>query len=66
MLAAAGIRAEDKLIKSILRLNKRFGIYHTADMLNDSKNLLGKCMDKREKNLVSDFLTLWEEKEDGI
>lgn len=66
MLAAAGIRAEDKLIKSILRLNKRFGIYHTADMLNDSKNLLGKCMDKREKNLVADFLTLWEEKEDGI
>ena len=66
MLAAAGIRADGKLIKSILRLNKKFGIYHTADMLNDSEALLGKCTDKREESLVSDFLALWEERRNGI
>ena len=66
MLAVAGIRADDKLIKSILRLNKKFGIYHTADMLNNSEALLGKCTDKREESLVSDFLALWEEKRNGI
>ena len=66
MLAAAGIRADGKLIKSIFRLNKKFGIYHTADMLNDSEALLGKCTDKRDESLVSDFLALWEEKRNGI
>lgn len=66
MLTTAGIRSDDKLIKSIFRLNKKFGVYHTADMLNDSENLFGKCTDKREKNLVADFLALWEKKEDGI
>ena len=66
MLTAAGIRSDDKLIKSIFRLNKKFGVYHTADLLNDSENLFGKCTDKREKNLVADFLALWEKKEDGI
>ena len=66
MLAVAGIRADDKLIKSILRLNKKFGIYHTADMLNNSEALLGKCTDKRKESLVSDFLALWEKKRNGI
>jgi hypothetical protein len=66
MLVAAGIQADKKLINFILRLNKKFGIYHTVDMLNESEALLGKCADKREKNLVRDFLVLWEEKENGI
>lgn len=66
MLAAAGIWVDDKLIQSILRLNKKFGIYHTADMLNDSEALLGECTDKREESLVSDFLALWEKKRNGI
>lgn len=66
MLAAAGIQADEKLIKSVIRLNKKFGRYHTLDMLNDSEALLEKCTDKREKNLVTDFLALWEGKEDGI
>lgn len=66
MLAAAGIHADKKLLNLIFQLNKKFGIYHTVDMLNDNEALLGKCADKREKNLVSDFLTLWEKKEDGI
>lgn len=65
MLAAAGIHADEKLIKSVLRLNKKFGVYHTMDMLNDSAALLEKCTDKREKSLVTDFLALWNKKEDG-
>lgn len=59
MLAATGIHTDEKLIKSILRLNKKFGRYHTPDMLNDNEALLEKCTDKREKNLVMDFLVLW-------
>lgn len=59
MFAAVGIHADEKLIKSVLRLNKKFGRYHTLDMLNDREALLEKCMDKREKALVSDFFALW-------
>lgn len=66
MLAAAGIQTDEKLVKSILRLNKKFGIYHTTDMLHDKEALLGKCTDKREKSLVTEFLALWEGKEDGV
>lgn len=66
MLTAAGIQADVKLIKLILRLNKKFGVYHTTDMLNDREALLGKCTDKREENLVTDFLTLWEKQQDSI
>ncbi|MCH5248379.1 MAG: hypothetical protein J1E98_00530 [Lachnospiraceae bacterium] len=65
MLAAAGIQADEKLIKSVIRLNKKFGRYHTLDMLIDSEAFLKKCTDKREKNPVTDFLALWEGKEDG-
>ncbi len=61
MFAAAGIHAGEKLIKSVLRLNKKFGRYHTLNMLNDRETLLEKCTDKREKALVTDFLALWEE-----
>ena len=32
------------------------------DMLNDGAGLLAKCVDKREKVLVSDFFALWEER----
>ncbi len=41
-------------------------LVHEMDMLNDSAALLEKCTDKREKNLVTDFLALWKKKEDGI
>lgn len=60
MLLSVNRKADEKLIKAILRLNKKFGVYHTADMLNDKEVLLGKCTDKRERALVSDFLSLWE------
>ena len=49
MFAAAGIHADERLIKSVLRLNKKFGRYHTLDLLNDGKALLEKCTDKRGK-----------------
>lgn len=66
MLWAGGIRADEKLVTEIVKVNLKFGIYHTIDMLNDGEGLLAKCMDKREKALVSDFLALWEKKENGI
>lgn len=62
MLAAADMQAGEKLIKAILRLNKKFGTYHTLELLEDKEALMGKCTDKREKALVKDFLALWEEK----
>ncbi len=66
MLRAGGIRADEKLVTKIVKVNLKFGIYHTMDMLNDGAGLLAKCTDKREKALVSDFLTLWEERRNGI
>lgn len=62
MLQAGGIGADEKLVTEIVKVNLKFGIYHTMDMLNDGAGLLAKCMDKREKALVSDFLALWEER----
>ncbi len=66
MLLAGGIGADEKLVTEIVKVNLKFGIYHTMDMLNDRAGLLAKCMDKREKALVSDFLALWEERRNGI
>ena len=48
------------MIKAIMRLNKKFGVFHTMDMLGDREALFRKCTDKREMALVSDFLSLWE------
>lgn len=62
MLAAESIPTNEKLIKAVLRLNKKFGVYHTLDMLNDKETLIQKYTDKREKALVMDFLALWEKK----
>ncbi|MBD5474950.1 MAG: hypothetical protein HDR17_03040 [Lachnospiraceae bacterium] len=66
MLWAGGIEADEKLVTKIVKVNLKFGIYHTMDMLNDSAGLFAKCTDKREKSLVSDFLALWEERRSGI
>lgn len=63
MLRAGGIGADEKLVTEIVKVNLKFGIYHTMDMLNDGAGLLAKCVDKREKALVLDFLALWEKKE---
>ena len=66
MLRASGIGADEKLVTEIVKVNLKFGIYHTMDMLNDEAGLLVKCRDKREKALVSDFLALLEERRNGI
>ena len=59
MLREAGIEANDELLKYILRLNVRFGEYHTTDMLSDAEKLMKKCRSKRDEILVKDFITLW-------
>lgn len=60
MLAGAGMEADDKLLKAVLRLNVKFGEYHTLDMLSDTEQLMSKCRNKREEALVKDFISLWE------
>lgn len=59
MLLAAKIPTNEKLIKSVFRLNQKFGEYHTADMLSDSEQLMKKCRNKRDEALVRDFISLW-------
>ncbi len=59
MLLAAKIPTNEKLIKSVFRLNQKFGEYHTADMLSDSEQLMKKCRNKRDEALVKDFISLW-------
>lgn len=66
MLLAGGIAADEKLVTEIVKVNLKFGVYHTMDMLNDEARLLAKCTDKREKALVSDFLALLKERRNGI
>lgn len=60
MLSRAGIKSSEKIIKMILKLNTKFGTYHTIDMLNDPDSLLSQCSNKREETLVKDFLKLWQ------
>lgn len=60
MLEAAGLNYTEKLLKMILRLNIKFGKYHSIDMLNDTEALSRQCSNPREQNLVTDFLKLWE------
>ena len=66
MLTETGIEADEKLIKYILRLNVKFGEYHTPDMLLDAEHLIKKCRNKRDEALVKDFISLWKEWIDGI
>ena len=62
MFAGAGIEADDKLLKAVLRLNVKFGEYHTIEMLSDTEQLMNRCRDKREETLVKDFIRLWKHK----
>lgn len=66
MLGADGIDENVKLVKAIFRINQRFGIYHTMEMLSDSEALMEKCRDKRDEALVKDFISLWRQSKDGI
>ena len=66
MLEADGIEENVKLVKAIFRINQRFGIYHTMEMLSDTEKLMEKCRDKRDEALVKDFISLWRQSRDGI
>ncbi len=66
MLEEAGIDTDGELLKFILRLNVRFGEYHTLDMLSDTETLMRKCRDKRDEALVKEFISLWRRWNDGI
>lgn len=59
MLESAEISRSEMLVKTVFRLNQRFGEYHTLDMLTDEEQLLKKCRDKRDEILVKDFISLW-------
>lgn len=59
MLITANIPPTNKLLKSIFRLNQKFGSYHTLNMLSDTDQLMNKCRNKREEALVKDFIRLW-------
>lgn len=59
MLKGVDIDTDRELLKYILRLNVRFGEYHTLDMLSDTETLMRKCRDKRDEALVKEFIRLW-------
>lgn len=62
MLMNVGIQADDKLLRSILKLNQKFGVYHTIEMLIDIEQLMGKCHNNIEESLVRDFYDMWKHK----
>ena len=62
MLSGAGIVTDDKLLKTIIKLNVKFGKYHTLEMLSDFEQLLKACSDKREEELVKKFIQMWRQK----
>lgn len=66
MLGTDGIEENVKLVKAIFRINQRFGIYHTMEMLSDTEMLMEKCRDKRDEALIKDFISLWRLSKDGI
>ena len=66
MLISGGVKPEKKLVRYIMKLNVRFGEYHTLDMVSDTEQLMKKCKGKRDEALVKDFIDLCEKRKDGI
>lgn len=64
MLVANKIEPEQKLVRYIMKLNVKFGEYHTLDMLSDGDRLINKCRNKRDEALVKDFVRLWKERKE--
>lgn len=64
MMQTAGSDYTEKILKMILRINIKFGKYHTIEMLNDTEALIHQCTNPREKKLVTDFLKLWKAAKD--
>lgn len=69
MLIAEGIEIDDKLIDEIIKVNLKFGKYHSLQELKKQSVMLAKCEDKREKALVKSMnmmlLRKYKEKMDG-
>ena len=59
MLTSAEVSISEKLVKAVFLMNQRFGEYHRLDMLTDEEQLLKKCRNKRDEDLVKDFISLW-------
>lgn len=66
MLANACIEPDQKLVRYIMKINVKFGKYHTLEMLSDVSQLLGECRNKRDEALVKDFIELWRKRTNGI
>ena len=60
MLSVASIELDEKLIKSIQCINKKFGRFHTMDQLCDLEKLVMQCDGKREEAVVKAFCKEWE------
>lgn len=52
MLLMDGLESNDKLIKEIIKVNRKFGKYHLLSELIDKSGMNFKCENKREKALV--------------
>lgn len=58
------LRYLEKLVRKYYKTEEKQR--RMLEMIHRKLDNLGKCADKREKNLVIDFLVSWEEKGNGI
>lgn len=56
MLISNGIKPTEKLVRYIIKLNTKYGEFHTWEMLSDKEGLISKCMNKRDETFVKDFI----------
>jgi len=54
-----GIEPEPNLVRYIMKINVKFGKYHTIEMLSKVSLLMVECRNKRDKILVEEFIVLW-------
>ena len=66
MFASAGILIGTKLVKVAFRLNQEFWGYLTLDMLLDTEELMKKCREKKDEDLVKNFISLSRKQTDGV
>lgn len=56
MLISNGIKPTEKLVRYIIKLNTKYGEFHTWEMLSDKEGLISKCMNKRDEIFIKDFI----------
>lgn len=59
MFVSANVVPDEKLVKAVLRMNVKFGKYHTMEQLADVESLFKQCSNKREESLVEAFFKEW-------